>query len=113
VCADDSDWYRLDLLAEDLLTLDIVFSHERGDLDMVLYGSDCSTALRWGTSWDDNERIVYRVPSSGAYHVWVYGHQGAENKYTMTFAVESSHPTSTPTATVRWRRVYLPLLRRR
>jgi hypothetical protein len=115
ICSGDGDWYKMDFVVGDLITLDILFSHAQGDLDMVLYGSDCYAGLDWGTSYDDNERIQYNISTAGVYYVQVYGHQGAENRYDMALDVRSVHATATPTptATVRWRRVYLPLLRKR
>jgi len=99
VCSGDNDFFSVDLKAGDTLTVTISFSHPQGDLDMVLFDTDCSTELSRSNSTTDNEEVTGTAAADGTYFVLIYGYEGAENSYDMVVEVPSAGPTATPTST--------------
>ena len=115
VCPHDVDWFSFQLNRGHTLTIDLLFSHAQGDVDIVLHDTDCTTELVPSTSSSDNEQVVYTAPANGTYSARVYGHQGAENSYDMQVAIGPAGATATPTATATATRrpgpnVFMPLL---
>jgi hypothetical protein len=66
------DWFALDLLQGDLVTVAIFFADANGDIDMFLYDS-AGTQLDSGTSTSDNEDVTFSngAPADGRYYVMV------------------------------------------
>ena len=93
VCGRDEDWYAIDLRAQQELTVNLEFLHERSDLDVFVYGTDGITNLtpccqnNNGHSSTDNETLVHRVDNDGIYYVVVRGFNEAENEYRIDFSV--------------------------
>jgi hypothetical protein len=81
ICTGDHDWFGVDILARQTVTITILFSHSQGDLDLVLYDSDCVTQRAYSGSSTDDEQIVYTPLYGGIHHFDVYGYQDAENTY--------------------------------
>lgn len=61
LCPGDQDWYRLEVSAGTVLTLDARFVHREGDLDLQLYLEDGRTLIAESRSTTDNERIQVEV----------------------------------------------------
>ena len=99
ICSGDDDFFGVDLKAGDTVTVTILFSHAQGDLDMILFGTDCSTELSRGHSTTDNEQVTGTATADGTYYVMIYGYHGAENSYDMVIEVTPAGPTPTPTST--------------
>jgi hypothetical protein len=55
----DNDFYAIDLVAGDLLTIDVLFSDAEADIDARLYDEDGTTILQSGSSTSDNETLTY------------------------------------------------------
>jgi hypothetical protein len=57
-CDGDLDWYEVDMLSGETLTLDVLFDHSQGDIDVLLkdlLGANLDTGL----STDDNEQVTW------------------------------------------------------
>ena len=79
-----SDFYRFTAVTTGSLTTDLLFSHDAGDLDLVLYNAS-QDELAFSGSTSDNERIVFNVTAGQTYFLEVYGFDGEINSnYTLT-----------------------------
>lgn len=99
ICAGDTDWYRVLLLAGELLTVDLTFTQAAAsqDLDVHLYDSmsvdltPCSVqspgtcAFNNGQSADSNEHFTFTAPASCTslctYYVVIHGYNNSQNAY--------------------------------
>lgn len=61
LCPGDQDWFRLDVPAGTLLTVDARFTHREGDLELQLYLEDGRTVVDQSRSTTDNERVELEV----------------------------------------------------
>lgn len=59
-CDADTDWWAIPLEADDELTLDILFSHAEGDVNVQLLDAS-GGVLDTGTSVSDHERVSYQA----------------------------------------------------
>jgi hypothetical protein len=67
------DWFALDLLQGDMVTVDIFFIDNDGDIDMHLYDS-AGTQLDYSSSTSDNETVDFGTtgaPEDGRFYVRV------------------------------------------
>jgi hypothetical protein len=89
VCPSDDDFYNISLSANDILTVDVLFTHAEGDVDVTLVNASDSVVAR-SESTADNEQIVYTAPSAGTYavRVYLYADTGSTpgNSYTLTLS---------------------------
>ena len=98
ICPGDQDWYRIDLLAGQTLSVDVFFNHmERGqDIDVYIADVDGQTNLTRafappnnGLSVTDDERLVFTASRDGLYYVVVKGFQEEDtNSYMISFSVQ-------------------------
>jgi len=67
----NTDIFTIDVPGGQLnVTIDCVFSHAQGDIDMWLDDANFDE-LAAADSIDDNETIIITVPSSGTHYIWV------------------------------------------
>ena len=64
ICTADSDWYAIDLLAGDIVTVNLLFDHDEGDLGLQAFDASV-TSLVSSFSSDDNEDVTFSVSSDG------------------------------------------------
>jgi len=102
ICADDDDWYAVDLSTGETLVVELSFIQTALDEDLDLHfmapdgtdltpcsESDPSTCSAFqGQSVDSNEYYEHTVESDGTYHVVVHGFDGSENDYDIRMRVE-------------------------
>ena len=70
VCDTDEDWFLVSGTQGELLTIEAMFTHADGDIDLKLYdGSDFENALASSVSVSDNETLSYMADSSGSYYL--------------------------------------------
>ncbi len=81
------DFFAIDVPDNTIVQLVILFSHERGDLDMWLTDRT-GHAVASSTSSTDNERIIYPAAVGGTYYIYVAGYQNASNTYTLIYRME-------------------------
>ena len=82
LCEGESDWFRVDMQPLDVLTLTIVFSHQRGDLELELYEGDAESFTEEAVSGNDDETLQagpYTEPTTVYFRV--YGFRDATNTY--------------------------------
>ena len=89
--SENDDWFVFDLAedAEWVHFAAILFNHDQGDLDLVLYDDD-GHELDDSSSTDDFEMIWLGGLAAGTYYLEVYGFEGDENPdYSMM--IEAPH----------------------
>ena len=98
----DADYFQFSVPNGQQLTVDAIFSHAAGDIDILLYeGLNCATLTSIGGSATDNE-TVSATNNSGStldYSLWVdpYGSTFDCNDYTLVVTI-SNDPCVNPTA---------------
>ncbi len=100
ICADNPDWYEVDLSAGDTIYASMAFTqnYDQEDLDFHFYDgatdltpcddtTPCSDAF--GQSGSSNESFSRTVTHDGAYYVVVEGYNGAQNAYSICISNEA------------------------
>ncbi len=91
LCAgeDTEDWYALELAANQIVTLDLTFTHADADLDLSLYAPGATAPTVIAESQNNNERNNYTTTVPGIYYVraFLFGNDGQAN-YTLQTTVE-------------------------
>ena len=87
ICSNDEDWFAVDLKAGDIISVTVLFSQAQGDLELMLYGPDCSLPLRYSQSTTDNEQVTYAAIADGTYNIRIYGYREAQNSYDMVVSI--------------------------
>ena len=75
---DDRDYYRWVAAQNGQLTVDALFSHADGDLDLRLYDAE-RVLLELADSQGNIERVQHTVTAGSLYFIHVYGFGGATN----------------------------------
>ena len=88
ICANDADYYRVEVCPEGTLSASIRFQNFEGDLDMTLFG-DNQVELDSSTSFFDSETVRWQNIGNqlATTYVHVYGFQDAENGYSMSISI--------------------------
>jgi hypothetical protein len=69
----DDDWYEIYMDPGELfLSVDLIFTHVNGNIDVLIYNSSLHLIIG-SYSNDDNEFIDYAVPSYGIYYLLILG----------------------------------------
>jgi hypothetical protein len=85
LCPADYDWYTFDVSAGKVVSVDINFVHDDGDLDLRLYHeSSFNQPVASSLSKSDNESIEYITLQSGVYFIRVNGFAGSGNQYDLS-----------------------------
>ena len=87
VCADDDDWYAIDVCPGGTLTARALFTHAGGDLDAALYNAQ-GDRIAIAQTASDNEEIRLSDADAGVYALRIYGYQGADNRYSLEITVD-------------------------
>ncbi|MDA8817387.1 cadherin domain-containing protein, partial [Planktomarina sp.] len=88
--ADDKDFYRFSLNDDNLLGLEVLFSHIDGDLDIELLDGD-GNWIDASTTGSDNEYISLSGLAAGTYTLNAYGYNAATiDNYSVRFVEEST-----------------------
>ena len=77
-CPTDDDWYVIDLLPGDTLTVDLTFAHAEGDVDLELFDDPTASRVVWSTSSTDNESITWVATTAGPHLIraWLFADYG-------------------------------------
>lgn len=89
----DRDYYSLQLTGGDELTVDLLFSHAEGDLDLTVLGPG-QVILARSNSTTDDERVAVLAEQSGTHFVFVDGKNDATAQYTLEVSVTPGENTS-------------------
>lgn len=86
VCEADDDWFRFSLPAGGVLTVEIEFTHDDGDLDATIFRHDEleDPVIESNGGEDDEFLRIGPVAEAGVYLLRVYGWEGARNAYRLT-----------------------------
>jgi len=85
LCPDsDMDWYTVDLVAGELLSVNLVFEKALVNLDLALYGPDCATLLMDSVSPDSDEHVEFTAKQAGTYRLLVYSPLVQQAGYDLT-----------------------------
>ena len=87
ICAQDDDWYAINLCPGGSLTVDILFTHADGDLDAALVDAN-GVQIVQSDSANDNERLQHFSAAGETVSLRVFGFQAATNDYALAVAVE-------------------------
>ena len=85
------DWFSFSLSPGDEVTVEALFTHADGDVDIYLRHEDNpTTSLALGTSMTDNETMNYTVPADGGgtYYVRVYLYSSYTQTYDLNISVQ-------------------------
>ena len=85
ICADDEDWYLINVCEGGRLTVEVQFIDVDGDLDLALLG-DAGFNLASATSVTDDERVTWLRRRQRS--VCGCGFNGQESNYSMRIAIE-------------------------
>lgn len=88
ICAGDLDFWSFQAQAGSQITVDVLFSHAAGDLDVRLLGPD-GMVVGQSQDSDDNEQVRLVAPAAGTYVLEVLGYMGAENSYRLSLDVQA------------------------
>ncbi len=88
----DVDFFRFTAANSGDATVDILFEHAAGDLELVIYDQNLIEIGR-GASSSDNENVTVPVTAAGLYYIEVLGVAGATNSaYTLNANVSAPLP---------------------
>jgi hypothetical protein len=96
-CANDDDFYAVDVPAQGTLTVTITFTHASGDLELVLLDA-AGTTLASSTGVTGTETVSATVQTASRLTARVFGYGGAQNSYAMTVQVTGGTPSCTDDA---------------
>jgi V8-like Glu-specific endopeptidase len=100
----DVDWYRIELgntgVSGNLV--EILFSHQLGDLDLQLFSNPAASAIRASYSVNDNEVISLQGLAAGTYFIRVYGFSGARNLYDLRIVPPPPAPLTVTAGSFHW-----------
>jgi hypothetical protein len=84
VCENDSDWFRIDAEAGEILNVRIDFEHLSGDVDATLYRGQPPRPVVRSSSMNDNEFLRFQATSDGPVFVEVtYAGEQGGNTYSL------------------------------
>lgn len=108
ICAWDDDWYKVFMVKDETINATLKFTQTKAseDLDLYLYDTAgvqltkcteadpdlCDSAN--GQSSTSNEKLTYKIPTTGDYYVVVHGWEGAQNKYDICIDYTSTTKTT-------------------
>ena len=88
VCNNAQDYFAIPVLAGQQIIANAEFTHEDGDLRMILYDSDGESGLRSANTQTDNETLVFTSTGSGTLYLRVFGvNYYDKNSYNLTLQV--------------------------
>ncbi|MBW1687120.1 MAG: pre-peptidase C-terminal domain-containing protein, partial [Deltaproteobacteria bacterium] len=70
-CELDDDYFSIPLSAGDEITIEVIFVHAAGDIQLALINPS-GTLVASSESASDNEQITYTAPGAGIFVIWVY-----------------------------------------
>lgn len=90
-CSGNTDFYRIYVDDEDLLSVEIAFTHADGDLDLKLLDGAGET-LDESVNAEDNEYVEFLADADGDIFIQVYWHEDVRNRYDLTVEIEPCSP---------------------
>lgn len=100
VAADsDDDYYAIVVPSQGTVTIDAIFQHSDGDVDVTLTSNNCSTTYDSGVSASDNETVSYTNTSNGdetvKLHVFLFNGSGCVD-YSLDVDIQAGDPCQGP-----------------
>ncbi len=84
ICPNNSDWFKIQVDRDTRITLDLLFTNARGDLDLHLMAS-ATREVASSISQTDNEHLVYTTTEPATLYIYIKGYRGASNTYTLIY----------------------------
>jgi len=101
VCDGDEDWFQISVPAGQVLTVNLTFSDEEGDIDLEILDSVGNNVVGSTTATDDESATTPVAEAATSYYVrvWLWGDGGlfGGNDYDVEFVVEIPPPPPTCT----------------
>jgi hypothetical protein len=96
ICSGDADYFRVFMENGDTLTIDLLFTHADGDLDLYVYDEDDTHVTSGqGLSVTDDEQVIFTLDDATCtlsslcpHFIAVKGYNGAENLYDIMIGLE-------------------------
>ena len=82
-CPLESDWWAVEALQGQVITVTATFIDADGDLELYLYSDPTGSAVDSSTSSTDNEVVTYKAPANGIYYVLVKNRDLTRNTYSL------------------------------
>ena len=77
----DKDFYLIEVNDDEQFTIDLIYSSDAGDLDLVIYDEQ-RNYINSSFTGVDSERVT--ISQAGTYYVEVFGYDGAEGNYSLS-----------------------------
>jgi hypothetical protein len=93
----DEDWYRMLVLPDEEITIDLLFVDRWGDIDIKVYDACGGAVVAAGDSSDDDEQVSFINQTGGPlfYYVHVYLASDTRNQYDMSITTSNFVPDIT------------------
>ena len=91
ICANDPDYYSIQLCEGGSLTADLSFLHAEGDLDLQLWEGE--TLLLRSAGYEDGESLRFSAEHLSELQLQVLGHRGVENRYDLDIQIQGCQCT--------------------
>lgn len=94
ICTGDDDWFETTILAGETITIDLLFTHAQGNVDLVLYGDRSATnSIAESRTFSDNESVTFTSARDQTLTWRVYSvGNGIQSPYSMNVALTPAPP---------------------
>jgi len=82
-CPLEDDWWAVEALQDQVITVTATFLHADGDLELYMYSDPTGSPVDSSTSSTDNEEVSYKAPANGIYYVLVKNVDASRNTYSL------------------------------
>ncbi len=90
LCPEENDYYYLDLSQGEYVTIELLFIHSQGDINLVVFRDDFSVLVA-GATTNDNEFVQFSALYTATYYIKVSSSDDeVENDYSLAIQIESS-----------------------
>jgi hypothetical protein len=86
----DEDWYSVELLEGDDITLLLDFDAESVDFDLEFYGPDCGQPIAVSVNPDETEMVEKLIFNPGLYHIRVFTPGDSQGTYSLSLLIQET-----------------------
>lgn len=89
-CPGDIDWFKVTLVAGECLTVELLFVHADGNINLAIYNTELIQIKSSVTTTNNELAAAPAASSSGSHYIMVFSPPGEpQNAYTMNVKVSS------------------------